>query len=123
MTKKTQAKSQANTKAKTPPHKTPEEIAQAFMHLWQEKWNETLQQKGWPVDAPTPGLGQMPFFNPFMPMNSFNAAPAGEADTIKKLEKRIADLEKRLAATAEPAKAKKTAKPKKSAKKSLKKSK
>lgn len=114
MTKKTQAKTGPKDHTKTP-----EEIAQAFMQLWQEKWNETLHQKGWPTDAPTPALGQMPFFNPFMPMNGFTAPAAAETETIKKLEARIAALEKRLASASEakaPAKAAKTAKPVKSTK-------
>ncbi len=93
MTKKTQAKTPPRQK----PAKTPEEIAQAFMQLWQEKWNDTLREKGWPDSAPTPGLGQMPFFNPFMPMNGFTAAATTENDTIQKLEARVAALEKRLA--------------------------
>jgi len=91
------------TQAQTPlkgADKSPEEIAQAFMQLWQEKWNETLKQKGWPEAAPMPGIGQMPFFNPFMPMNGFTAPTGASADaeTIKKLEARVAALEKKSAA-------------------------
>lgn len=92
------------TQAQTPPQ-TPEEIAQAFMQLWQEKWNDTLKQKGWPEGAPMPGLGQMPFFNPFMPMNSFTApTPAADDATLKKMEARIAELEKQLKAKTAPVK-------------------
>ena len=115
MTKKTQAQ--------TPPNgtnKSPEEIAQAFLQLWQEKWNDTLQKKGWPQGAAMPELGQMPFFNPFMPMNGF-AAPAADDAALKKLEMRVAALEKKLAIKQDPpktppkaSKAKKYAKAKKS---------
>lgn len=110
MTKKTQAH--------TP--QTPEEIAQAFLQLWQEKWNETLQKKGWPQGAAMPELGQMPFFNPFMPMNGFTA-PAADDAALKNLEMRVAALEKKLAikqtapkASPKASKAKKPAKANKS---------
>lgn len=40
-----------------------------FAALWQTKWAEMLQEKGWPEQAAMPSIGQLPFMMPFMMPN------------------------------------------------------
>ncbi len=118
-TKKTQPVKAAKTTAKKPatkkaasrkdiPKAAPSAGADmaAFATLWQQKWGELLQEKGWPEQAAMPSIGQMPFMFPFMipgmasappaPMPTPPAPSAIDAATLQVLIQRIAQLEHRI---------------------------
>ena len=76
-----------------------------FAALWQQKWMEMLQEKGWPEQAAMPSMGQLPFLMPFMPFGQTGSAQSGQSDPaipdllrrVEQLEQRIMELEKQLA--------------------------
>lgn len=72
--------------------------AEELAALWQEKWQQMLQEKGWPDHLAAPAMGQMPFMMPFMmPGMGFNMAPnTTDTATIQTLLQRIEKLEARI---------------------------
>lgn len=94
---------------------SPEEAAAEFMQLWQKKWAEMLQEKGWPEGMAMPGMGQamghMPFMMPFMGMGGFGGPDTALLQRIERLEKRLAVLESKKPAPPPKAPAKSKAKP------------
>lgn len=118
MTDKTKTQSSSGTSSD---EQNPEALARAFLELWQKKWTEMLQQKGWPADTPIPGMTNMPFMHPLMMgmgFGGFGAPPATPHSgteqlqhRISELEKRIEQLERQLSSASTPRKPKRKTKP------------
>lgn len=77
---------------------SPEFDMNEFAALWQQKWQEMLQEQGWPEQAAMPSVGQMPFMMPFMMPNMGmpTAATGMDSAMLQNLQQRILQLEYRI---------------------------